>query len=234
MNQSSSQVTALGDIVADPQKALYAADSNLKWFWLPFVLLILIPTLFAVYYFQTVDIDWLVDQMFVQSSAAGTELPEEARDFMTRDTMTISVVIAQSIVLPILLTLSALYLHLVSKFSSTDERGFKSWFSLTVWAAFPTVLGSIAAFIYYLVTGDTQISFEDLNFFSANALLTQYPAGHSAATFMNSITPFTLWNIGLVAYGLMLWTKRDLSSSLIIALAPYVVIYGGWSFWAFG
>ena len=234
MSQSTSAASALIDIIADPRKALAAADANPGWLWPPLVLLIALPVMVAVYYFQTVDIDWMVDQIFAQASQAGEELPEEARSFMTRTTMTVSTVVAQSIIVPALLALLALYLHLVNKFSSADERGFKNWFALAVWAAFPVVLGSIATFIYYLALGDNQISFEDLNFFSANSLFTHYGTGHPAATFMNTLTPFTFWSLGLLTLGLMQWTKRTLAGSLMVAAAPYVVVYGVWSFSAFG
>jgi len=234
MNQSSSAISALIDIIADPKKALAGADINAGWLWLPLILLITVPALVAVYYFQTVDIDWLADRILTQSAGPGNEIPEGAKDFLSRNTLTISAVVGQAIVVPIILLISALYLHLVNKFSSTDKRGFKNWFSLSVWTAFPGILAAIAALIYYLVLGENQIAFEDLNFFTANSLITHYAASHPAATFMNTLSPFTFWSIGLVTVGLMQWTKRTMTSALMIAAAPYVAIYGVWSFVAFG
>ena len=230
MEQSTSKYSALVDIVADPKKALRAVEGE-GWIWLPLILLIAIPALVTTHYFQTVDFNWVVDQLIASS---GGDMPEEARDFLTPQTMMISTVIGQVVGMPLILAITALYFLLVNKFTSANEMGFKNWFSLVVWAAVPMLLASIAMFVYYVTAGTNQVGLEELNFFSLNALLTQYPMGHKAATFMSSISLFTFWNIGLLTLGLVLWTKRTWAKSLMIVVAPYVVIYGVWSFSAFG
>lgn len=231
MDQSSTITSCLVDIIADPKKSLRAVGQNKKWLWMPLILLIVIPISVTLYYFNTVDFDWLVDHIF---ASLDKDVPDEARDFMTRGMMISTTVASQVIFVPALLTLYGLYLHLVEKLSTSDERGFMSWFSLSVWTSFPSVLASVAMMIYYLTAGNNQVGFDELSFFSLNSLVTHYPMGHSAMSFMSSLTPFTAWNIGLVALGLMLWTKRTFLNSLIIATLPYAVVYGIWGFIAFG
>ncbi|PCI63056.1 MAG: hypothetical protein COB37_05655 [Kordiimonadales bacterium] len=234
MNQSTSAFSALIDVFVDPKKAFEGLDANPGWFWMVFILIIVTPMALTTYYFQTVDIAWLVGQAETAAEAAGTPLPEEAKAFMTAGAMTATTAIGQLIIIPVIFVIWAVYLNLVNKFTMNDTRGFKNWFSLSIFAAAPNLLASIAALVYFMVSGTNQISLEDVQFFSANSLITHYPTGHSAATFMGSITPFMFWNIALMTIGIKAWTKRSFMKSLMISLAPYIVIYGAWSYSAFG
>lgn len=226
MDQSSSPASALVDIITDPSKALAAAGENTGWLWLPFALVIIVPLAMTSYYFQTVDFDWYFDRMVAASAAQGTEMPPEARQYFTPTTMTAGAIVGIAVIVPLIMAITALYLNLVNKFTTNDERGFGSWFALSAWAGVPSILASVAALIFYLVSGTNQISFEELQFFSVNALITHYPTGHPMAAIMTSITPFLFWSIGLYTVGIIQWTKRALLPSLIIAVIPTAAYIG--------
>jgi len=226
MNQSTSQVSALVDIITDPKKALAGVGENPGWFLLPFLLVLGSAIALIVYYFQTVDFEWFKDQMMQAAAAKGQEMPPEALDMFSPTMMIVTSVVGTAIVLPVVMALTALFWNLVNKSTSSDERGFGSWFALTAWSAVPSILASIAALVFYLMSGTNQIGLEELQFFSANALITHYPAGHSMATIMNTITPFLFWSLALSTLGIMQWTKRALIPSLIIAVIPTLVAFG--------
>ena len=226
MNQSTSPVSALVDIITDPKKALAGAGENTKWLWLPLVLIIAVPLAMTSYYFQTVDFDWFFDQMVAAAAAQGNEMPAEARQYFTPTTMTAGAIAGIAVFAPLIMAITALYLNLVNKFTTNDERGFGSWFALSAWAGVPSILASLATLIFYMVSGTNQISFEELQFFSANALFTHYPTGHPMAAIMTAITPFLFWSIGLYTIGIMQWTKRALLPSLIIAVIPTATYFG--------
>jgi Yip1 domain len=234
MTQSTSAVSALIDIITDPKKALAAVGENTGWLWLPLVLVILVPVSVTVYYFQTVDINWLVDQLMAAAAAQGSEIPDEARQFMTATTMSLGTVFALAVIVPTMMAITALFFHLVNKFTSANERPYGSWFALTAWASVPSVIASLAALGYYMSLGTNQITFEELQFFSVNALITHYPITHPAMQLMSAITPFAFWTVGLYTLGIMIWTKRSMMSSLIIAIIPTLAIYGVMSIGAFG
>jgi len=226
MEQSTSPFSALVDIITDPKKALAGAGENTGWLWLPLILIIAVPLLVTSYYFQTVDFDWFFDQMVATAAAQGNEIPAEAKDFLTPTTLTVGAIFGIAIVVPLVMAITALYLNLVNKSTSSDERGFGSWFALTAWAGMPSVLASLASLVFYLTAGTNQISAEELQFFSANALITHYPTGHPMAAIMTAISPFLFWSIGLYTVGIMQWTKRTLVPSLIIAAIPTIAYLG--------
>lgn len=226
MSKSTSAAAALVDIITDPKKALAGAGENTGWLWLPLVLIIGVPLAVTSYYFQTVDFDWFFDQMVAVAASQGNEMPAEARNFFTPTTMTVGSIVGIAVIVPIIMAITSLYLNLVNKSTTSDERGFGSWFALSAWAGVPSILASIATLIFYLMSGTNQIGMEELQFFSANALITHYPNGHPMAAIMTSITPFLFWSIGLYTVGIMQWTKRALVPSLIIAVIPTAVYFG--------
>jgi len=226
MEQSTSPFSALVDIIADPKKALAGAGENTGWLWLPLILIVATPLLVTSYYFQTVDFDWFFDQMVTTAAAQGNEIPAEAKNFLTPTTMTIGSVFGIVIMVPAVMAITALYLKLVNKSTASAERGFGSWFALTAWAGVPSILASLATLVFYLTAGTNQISLEELQFFSANALITHYPTGHPMAATMTAISPFLFWSIGLYTVGIMLWTKRALVPSMVIAVIPTIVYFG--------
>ena len=234
MNQSNSILAGLTDIFVDPKKALTAADANKGWTLLPFLLVLGTSMLAQVYYFATVDIDWFADYMIAAQVAAGNEMPPEAASFFTRNTMMITSVVGVVIMISAILAIQALYLHLVAKTTTADDRKFGDWFKLSVWTAMPSVVIALAILINYALAGTTQFAPENLNFLSANALIAHIPPGQPGASFMDSLSLSMLWGLGLLALGLQLWTKRSFGKSLVIAVAPYVVIYGIWGAVAFG
>ena len=233
MNQSRSLSAALIDIHVDPKKALRTVEEGRRhWTWLPLILVLICPIAITGYYFATVDIAWLADTML---ASAGTDVPPEAAQYMTRTMMMVSTFVSQTIVILLILGLMALYLHLVARVMTVDGHSYGKWFRLVVWASIPaSVIASLAMAVNYLASGTDQMTPTQLNFFSANALITKIPAGMSGASMMETITPFTLWTIGLLALGISLWSRRSYGTSLLIALAPYIVIYGIWALLSFG
>ena len=238
MNQSTSALSALVDIFVDPKKAIEGLDANPSWFWMPLILLIVVPTSAVIYYFYTIDILWVYDQGIIQTAALGIEIPEEAveqgRKEATASGMAIQNSIGTIIAPFVIYSIVALYYNIVNKFTMNDTRGFKNWFALAVYAHAPVILATIVAILYYGVIGDDQMGLEEMQFFSANSLLTHLAANEAGSSLFGSITPFTFWTIGLFTVGLMTWTKRTLAKSLMITSAPYVAIYGVWAYIAFG
>lgn len=230
MEYSNTAVSGLIDIITNPTKALLAADQKPRRMWLPFILAILISTVLSIYYFSVVDMDWMFQQLQTATEAKGQELPDEMREFFSSSTL-MAAAIGGSIVMVVLTNLiTAFYLLMVAKFSTEDQRTFGKWFSLSVWTSFPITLSMVLMMLYFAVLGSSQIGFEDLSFFSINALVMHYPSGSTEAAFYSQITPFLFWVIGLLAMGLKLWTERTIGKSLIISAVPFVVIYGLWGF----
>lgn len=216
------------DIITDPTKALIAADREPKRLWLPFILAMFVPVVLSVYYFSTIDMNWMFQQMQAATSLKGEELPDEMREFFSSSIMMGGAIAATIVMVAVFTSLSALYLLMVAKFSSEDKRSFGKWFSLSAWVSVPNTLAALLMIVYFAVMGSSQIGFEELSFFSLNALVMHYPSGTSEAGFFVGITPFLIWSIVLLAQGINIWTSRTFGKSLLIAVLPFLVIYGGW------
>ena len=78
MQASKSAFAALIDIFVDPKKAIYGQDQNLKWLWWPIVLVLLSAIATWVWYYQIVDIDFLIQDFIAQQG----EVTPEQRDAM--------------------------------------------------------------------------------------------------------------------------------------------------------
>ena len=226
MTESSSAFSGLIDMITDPAKAMRAADNHPKRMWLPFILSIVLPCIFVAYYFSVVDMEWMFQQTQAQAIANGGEMPDEARAFMTSGIMMGSALAGTVIVVSIMTAISAVYFLMVSKFTTEDTRGFGAWFSMSAWAGVPGILAALLMIIYFAVAGNSQMGMEDVTFFSLNSLAMHYPSGSPQAGFYNAITPFMLWSLFLLAVGLKTWTGRTMGKSLMIAAAPYVVMFG--------
>ncbi len=228
MDYSKSALSGLVDIITDPSKALLAAEIKPMRLWLPFILAMLLPAILSFYYFSTIDVDWMFQQMQDAAEINGQELPDDMREFFTSSTM-MGVAVGGSIMMAALITsISAVYLLMVAKVSSEDNRSFGKWFSLSAWVSVPNSLAALLMIIYYVIMGSNQIGLEELSFFSLNGLVMHYPNGTMASTFYTAITPFLVWSIALLGLGIKIWTGRAYGSSMLIAALPYVVIFGIW------
>ncbi len=225
MNASTSAWSALLDIIVEPSKAFRGIEKNTKWLWIPLLLLLLGTMALFAYYYSVVDFDWYKAQTL---AAMPADQADQAEQFIKRGTVMTSVLVGTAVVTLVVYLIYSIYLLLVHKLSGDQEHGFGHWFSLSVWSGWPGILSVIAMFGYLLFTGNNQINESQLNFLSLNSLVTQYPNDHALAGVMNGITPFLFWTIGLAALGLKLWTNRSFGKSLLIAAAPYVVLYGIW------
>lgn len=231
MTQKAGIVSTLINIIVAPKQAIVDIEGNNKWMWVPLILLLGASASLIAYYYQIIDLEWMIDQI---SAAAEEPLPPEARAFMTRTTMITGGMISIFVMIPIIFAIYALCLHLVDKISGNGGTTYSSWFSLTVWSSFPGIIAPLASFIILLTATSTQISMDEMNFLTANALITHYPVSHPAAAFMGSITPFTFWTLALAGMGIAHKTGRSFGKSTFIAAIPYIVIYGIWGFTVLG
>lgn len=227
MNASTSVWSALVDIIIRPGRAIVAQDQHKGWLWLP--LLLLIGSMIALwgYYFTWVDYEWyLVDYL------NNVELEEAQRD-ATAQMMSPTFSITLTSVMVTLFTLImfliyALYLNLVARSSGEEVRGFGHWFSLSVWTAFPGILGVIALFVFLATSPTNQVSQFDMDFMSLNGVLDLEPK-HPFATLASAISIFHVWSILLVGYAWRLLRESTMINGIMVAAIPYVVIFGIWA-----
>ena len=88
--------------------------------------------------------------------------------------------------------------------------------------------------VVYLLTANTnQISNEELSLLSLNELFFNKQMTDKGFALLSSLTLIHPWVWWLTVLGVRVWSGRSWLFSTFLALAPIVVLYGGWALWAF-
>lgn len=225
-----SPLNTLVAIFLEPAKAM-AAVRERSMVLLPLLLLILGNIALMTWYYGMVDFPWLQDQMISAMGNVPAEQAEAARGFMQRGTMMAGAVIGIGLMVPLMLVISAVYYLLVAKVMGS-ELGFGKWFAFNTWVTVPTLLLIPVGVVQILTHTNGQLAPEALNPLTLNTLLFQLPAGNAWAGLLNSINLTMIWSIVVAVIGFRVWMKKSTLTSIIVVLAPYVVIYGIWAAFA--
>jgi len=231
MNESSYSVfNAMVDIVAAPGKALDEIKQHTSWLWWPLLISMLLASGLMAYYFNWVDFPWLVDETIRQLPAESrAEGADAVRQYMLPGRSAWTTVIAIVIVSLIIYTIQATYLHLAAKLTTGAEIGFGKWFSFSVWTSFVAVFGTLVAFATILMAETNQLSTQDLQVFSLNALLIHATPGDPWFTWASTLTLINFWTLFLMSIGFARWTGAAMTKSTVIAVLPWALIFGIWA-----
>ncbi|HET7650541.1 MAG TPA: YIP1 family protein [Gammaproteobacteria bacterium] len=224
---NASALACLVNIFVDPAKALTDAKAHTRWLWYPFVITLFVSVGFGVWYFLTVDLGWLVDQ--IVSGMAGkmdADQVDRVRDSMTRGRFLFGAVAGNLLGISAIYVLQAVYLLLVDKLGGSEIQSFGKWFSFTAWTYFPNVLATVATAVMYLFSPGKQVSLYRIDVTSVNTLLFHLPKSSNWFSILQNLHLTLFWTLGLMIFGFALWTRKSLGKSALIVLAPYVVIYG--------
>ena len=94
------------------------------------------------------------------------------------------------------------------------------------------VFGVLAAIATIFMADSNQLSTQDLQVLSLNSLLIHAGPGDPLFTWASSLTLINFWTLFLMSIGYARWTGADTVKSTIIAVMPWVVIFGVWGLMA--
>jgi len=232
-DSSYSVLNAMADIVAAPGKALDEIKLHTSWLWWPLLITILLASSLMIYYYSWVDFPWLVEETIRQVPAEDrAESADIIRSFMSVGTSTWTTVAAIVVMSLIIYTIQATYLHLANKLTTGAEIGFGKWFSFSVWTAFVGVFGTLAAFVVIFMADSNQLALQDLQVLSLNSLLVHASAGDRLFAWASSLSLINFWTLFLMSIGYARWTGAGIVKSTIIAVLPWVLIFGVWGLMA--
>ncbi|MBT8075657.1 MAG: hypothetical protein KJN61_04245, partial [Gammaproteobacteria bacterium] len=106
---------------------------------------------------------------------------------------------------------------------------FGQWFSFSTWTAFVGVFGALAAFVLIFMADSNQLSQQSLQVLSINSLLVHASPGDPWFTWASSLTLINFWTLFLMSIGFARWTGAGMVKSTIIAITPWVLIFGIWA-----
>ena len=229
-NKTYTVFNALTDIIASPDKALDEIKQHTSWLWWPLLIGLTAAVGVFAYYYSWVDFPWLVEETIRQLPAADrAESAEPIRNFMKQGQTMWITLIAVVIISFVIYTIQATYFHLVNKMTSGAEIGFGQWFSFSVWVSFINIFGSLAALMVILMADSNQVASTSLQPLSLNSLLLHASPGSTWFTWANSLSLLTIWVLYLSATGFGRWTGASTAKSWVIALLPWVLIFGIWA-----
>lgn len=230
MDASRTALHGLMDIFVSPGQALALAREKPGSFWVPFAAVVLSVTGMTVWYYATVDIDWVVDTLL---SAQGVEMPADQREaaapYMTREFYMGSSVVGVLLVLAVMYALLATWFLVAARVRGDEQHGYMQWLSLVSWANAPALLAAFAQAVAWLTADSNRIIFQDLQVTTLNQLVFRFPLGHEWYQFAQSINLFLFWTIGLLFFGIRRWTEMTPGGALALAASPYTIAYGVWA-----
>jgi hypothetical protein len=225
---SMSAFSILGQVFTEPSKA-FATLRERSNPALPLLLLILGSAALMVWYYQVVDMPWLIDQMLAASPQGDDPAARAAmQQFMTPTMMTVTTTLSIAIMLPIVLLLSAVYLLLSAKVIGSDI-GFGKWFCFAAWASVPGLLALPAGAVVLLMASNGQIGQNEINPLSLNQLFFHLPLGQRWTGLLDTIHLPMLWSLLVSALGYRVWTGKSMATSAIVVALPYLLIFGIWA-----
>lgn len=219
-------VSHLWGILLEPSKSWQALSARTNA-WLPLLGLIIAQATAIYFYYQNVDGDWLINQMLAGMTDASAEELNQARQFMSIGPLKWGGMAGVAVGMPIILAIYGLYYLLVSKVMGV-ERKFGQWFGLATWSSWPAVLASLIALVLIFTASSGEIDTGVMNATSIG-----YLAGVSQfspwGSLLGALSLLTIWQVALAAIGFREWSQRSLATSLTVALAPNVIVFGIWA-----
>ena len=227
-NATEVQASAFGTLIAmftEPSRA-FAAVEKRSMVWLPLLLTLLGTSALLAWYFQSVDFAWLLDRMTATiPDQAGRE---KVKDFMSKTTMQVSSVSGAVVVTFFVYILFAIYFLLVAKIKKL-EFGFTKWFSFVAWSYVPGLLMLPLGAMQILMASNGQLGLDQLNPVTLNQLFFHIEMGHPWASLLDSINITSIWSAVLMVLGFQVWSKLSRTTSIIVVMLPFGIIYGVWS-----
>jgi membrane protein, antimicrobial resistance system len=215
------------DIITAPSTA-FARIKEKPTIWFPLLLILLMTASVQLGYFLINDPGFVRDNLVEQATATNPDMPQEQKDAIAANyekininTIAISATVAVFVLIPIILALNALYLSFMAKFSFT-QLGWKHWFSLVCWTGVPALFAALASWVVLLTDSNGQIEQAALQPLSVTNLFgieTSNPT-------LQQFNLMQVWSMALLVLGYHQWTGKNLLTSALITLLPYVVIYG--------
>ncbi len=229
-SQPASSLATTIDIFASPSEAFRTIQKQPRILFPLF--LVLIPTfLIYLWYFQMVDFDWFIDDTVARFSGMSAEQQEAMRnayEAQSQTFTTVTTVLGAVVGTLFFYLVHAGYLTLVSAMTGDGYR-FRYWFSLLSWTNLPFLFILLVMAVNLLMSPNGQISLYDANSLSLASLgMEASSAGMQAM--LDSLNLAMFWALALLVMAYRQWLKISWMRASLIALAPYILVFGGIAF----
>jgi hypothetical protein len=216
----------LVDIYLQPGK-VFADLRERPSFALPLALLLVLSAALPLWYFLTVDSAWYVQHMML---AAGREVSaadmEKMQAMMPGAHRMAWIGAASAVLVGLIVTcLYALYFMLAGKVTG-GAMSFKRGMSLVSWSNMPAILGLVVALVG-VATMQPHTALESLMLTNVDPLLVQLPPDSHWLALARGFSLLNFWTWFLLALGWRTFNRAGWLQSVVVAVLPSVIIYGG-------
>lgn len=226
----NSPLQAVKAIILKPNPVFAKLKGTGNWSWIPFIIVAFCSALPSWLYFNSVDMNWYTDLM-VQTELADVSPAEQAnmkQMMMLQDDLGSYTAIVTIIGLVLMYGIFALYLHKITQIDEDNVLSYGDWYGFMWWISIPFAVFSLITAGIIVLHGGPEIPPEILSPFSLASLL-----GLSISSdwfgWAQGIGPDMVWSIYLMTVGVSQWTKLNSRQCLIIASAPFAIIWGLWA-----
>jgi len=219
--------TPLAFFFTEPYRA-FAALKERPTFLFPLLLSVLGSAVVLVWYYSSVDIGWMIEQIINNTPDMKPEARVAMQQVMSRNVFLLTTLASIVIGVPIIAALQALYYMLVGKILNVGV-GFKAWFGFVCWSSIPRILTLPLMVVQILRMEQGRLMPNELNIASLNYLVWQLPASNKWASFLSNVDLTILWSMVLLVVGWRVWSQRSWFVSTLAALLPHFLIFGGWA-----
>lgn len=225
-------------LVLEPRKA-FAELAERPRILMPLLLGVLATAGITLWFYHSVDAEWLVDSQ-LRASAAARQLSEaqiaERAKSATENPGRIATIatVGAAIGVVIAYLLVSVYYLLAGKVTNV-QRSFGQWMAFTCWTSLPPlVLTVLAAAIALTSATSGQIAPGDIKALSLNALLFHKAAGDPGYALWTQVGVPEILSAWLGIVGVREWSRRSWVFATIFVLLPSAVILGIVALFAMG
>jgi len=183
------------------------------------------------WYFNTVDSQWLVNNMLhiqVVTDNLATEEINVLSSMLTIDFLKFSTLLGAIGSLVISLILLSAYVVLVSRFILPQGRevSFTTAINVSSVASLVTAGLHFLYAVYVLLAQESKVNLYEVDFLSLNNALLGLSPEHPLFNFANSMSIATLLFIGCCSYLLSKKSSFSVNQAMVTYLIPYCVLWG--------
>lgn len=220
----NSPFNALIAMFYEPSKAFATLEPR-RHAWLPLLLVIISTCVLMLWYFNMVDIPWMVEQMNAAIPDAAAR--EQAGKMMSKGLLQGISLAGTVIGVPLFTALVGVYFMVIGK-AISKEFTFGTGFALASWSWVPSLLTFPLGALQILLASNSQLSSSQLNPLSVNQIFFHYGMAHPLAGPLDMLNLTSIWGLALMVIGFQVWAKVARTTALKVVLIPYVTILGLW------
>lgn len=185
------------------------------------------------WYFAVLDYDWYIDDTLSQFPDFTEQQMADAREGMqsiSQSSMMWITMLSGSVTILVIYLLQSSYLSLFSALRGDDIR-FRQWWSLVAWTNLPSLFLAISMAVNILLNPSGQLSTLELNSLTLLSLGMETD-NLSLNRIFSTINLAMIWNLVLLVMAYRQWLKESAIKATAIVVAPYLLIFGVWTYFA--